>query len=499
MLSPSESGVLCWTGKFVIADTDDGTQCLRRGFFGGGRLVKSIGIPALLAAVALAAWTAPVVCQGLPGDNVALGSGLGSLGMPPHSHSEPIPLPPVETPPVETPADFPPSDGQLTLAEAETLAVAYHPAMREAEGRLRAAQGNWQQVGLRPNPEIGYLGEEMGDSGTAGKQGAFISKEFVTAGKLRLNRAVASRETAAAEQRLELVRLQLLTTVRIQYFEVLAAQRSLTLARQLTDIAAESVRASELRLKALDIPRVALLQSQIESESTSLLEQQASERYDAAWRRLATAIGLKDTQPRVLDDALVRPLPEFTWDQARQRVLAGSPELSELRFAVDRARWAVERATAGRVPNVMLEGGAQHDNVTGDEIANVRLSMPLPLFDRNQGAITQAYGELAAAQAALEEKELALEQRLAAAMRDYATARERVTRFAEKVLPVARESLDIISKGYQEGELDYLAVLTIQQTYAEKNLSYLRDLETAWKKWAEIDGLLAGPLADNAD
>ena len=60
------------------------------------------------------------------------------------------------------------------------------------------------------------------------------------------------------------------------------------------------------------------------------------------------------------------------------------------------------------------------------------------------------------------------------------------------MLPVARESLDIINTGYQEGELDYLAVLSVQQTYAEKNLSYLQDLETAWKRWAEIDGLLVG-------
>ena len=156
----------------------------------------------------------------------------------------------------------------------------FHPALREAAGRVRAAQGNWVQVGLRPNPEIGYSGDEIGDDGTAGKQGGFVRKEFVTAGKLGLSRAVASREVAAAEQRVETARLQILTTVRIYYFDMLAAERSLVLARQLSDIAAESVRVSELRLKAMDIPRVSLLQSQIERESTALLEQQATERHD---------------------------------------------------------------------------------------------------------------------------------------------------------------------------------------------------------------------------
>jgi outer membrane protein, heavy metal efflux system len=120
--------------------------------------------------------------------------------------------------------------------------------------------------------------------------------------------------------------------------------------------------------------------------------------------------------------------------------------------------------------------------------------MPIPVFNRNQGAIAQACGELTAAQAALEQRELALQQRLAAAMRDYATAKQRVARYSETIIPTARQSLDIINRAYEQGELDYLQVLAIQKTYTETNQSYLQDLEIAWKQWAEIDGLLVGPL-----
>jgi cobalt-zinc-cadmium efflux system outer membrane protein len=106
---------------------------------------------------------------------------------------------------------------------------------------------------------------------------------------------------------------------------------------------------------------------------------------------------------------------------------------------------------------------------------------------------------LAAAQAALQDRALAIEQRLAGAMRDYTTARQRAERYFGQILPVARESLDLMNSGYREGELEYLSVLSAQQTYAEKNLAYLQDLETAWKKWAEIEGLLVGPLADREE
>ena len=109
------------------------------------------------------------------------------------------------------------------------MALAYHPAMREAEGLVRAARGDWLQVGLRPNPEIGYFGDEIGNDGRAGFQGGFVSQEFVTAGKLGLSRAVAIREVSAAEQRLERTRRQVVTTVRMYYYELLAAERSLAL------------------------------------------------------------------------------------------------------------------------------------------------------------------------------------------------------------------------------------------------------------------------------
>ena len=159
----------------------------------------------------------------------------------------------------------------------------------------------------------------------------------------------------------------------------------------------------------------------------------------------------------------------------------------------------MQRASAGRVPNLNVQAGVQFDNATQDTIANVQVSMPIPVYDRNQGAVMQACGELAAAQAALEARELALEERLSIAMRDYNTARERVTKYMEKILPAAKETLDLINTGYQQGELDYMQVYTVQQTYAAKNLSYLQDLETAWQQWAEIDGFLVGDISHKLD
>ena len=51
-------------------------------------------------------------------------------------------------------------------------------------------------------------------------------------------------------------------------------------------------------------------------------------------------------------------------------------------------------------------------------------------------------------------------------------------------------------RGYAAGEVGYLELLTAQRTYAETNLKYLDALDSLWRNWTRIDGLLLdGSLA----
>ena len=236
-----------------------------------------------------------------------------------------------------------------------------------------------------------------------------------------------------------------------------------------------------------------LLQSQIESESADLLvEQQSSAAHAAARRRLAAAIGSQTDLPENLEDVFARPLPDLDFATVRDRILQDSPELAELRFAVDRARWAVQRASAGRVPNVNVQAGVQYDNAAQDTIANVQVSVPIPVLDRNQGAIAEACGQLTAAQAALEARELSVQQQLVMALARLQHGPRARERYNDKIKPAAEKSLKYTNLGFEGNQVDYAQAYNVQQTYSAKSLSYVEDLETAWQQWAEIDGFLLG-------
>lgn len=402
-----------------------------------------------------------------------------------------------QAPTSESPAD---QKVAWTLPQLENLAEANNPTLVQMAMRIRAAQGEYVQGGLYPNPVVGYVGEEMGDEGRAGQQGAFLSQEFVTGGKLALNRAVASHEIQRAQYAWHAQRQRVLNDVRSGYCEALAAQRAVTLNEQLVQIGQEGVNVAEQLLGAKEVGRPDVLQAQIELESARVALGTAKNRSVGAWRRLVAVVGVPDLQPAPLAGGLEDCLSELTWEATQTRLLAESPELGEARAAVERARCTVARQCAERSPNVTVESSIQYDNATDDTIASVQVGLPLPIFNRNQGNIARAQAQLVAAEREVRRVELQLQNRLAAVFEQYANARMRAEKYKGEILPKAKESLELTRKAYQQGEFGFLNLLTAQRTYFRVNLAYLDSLRELCTSNVAIEGLLlSGGLQTEAE
>ena len=375
-----------------------------------------------------------------------------------------------------------PSGPGMTLTELEALAESCNPTLAQAAAHVQAARAQCLQVGLYPNPIVGYQGSEIGNEGRAGQQGGFISQEIVTAGKLQLNRAVAGQEVQQAEFAWATQRFRVLTDVRRGFYAVLVAQRTVELAEQLVAIGERGVKTAEQLMKAKEVARADVLQARIEFDSARILLDKARNRHTGAWRDLAAVVGDSALQPAPLAGNLQEGMVQFTWEDALNQLLAESPQLAGAQAGVARAQATLSRECAGRVPNVDLQAGVQYDNATRDTFASVQVGIPIPIYNRNQGNIAKAHAELIAAQHEVSRVQLALQQRLAAAFEQYATARQQVERYNRDIMPNADESLKLVSSGYRQGEFSYLMLLTAQRTYFQTNLAYLdalRDLRTS--------------------
>jgi cobalt-zinc-cadmium efflux system outer membrane protein len=159
---------------------------------------------------------------------------------------------------------------------------------------------------------------------------------------------------------------------------------------------------------------------------------------------------------------------------------------------LDRARAALARAQAQPFPNLNVQGLVNiiDNGIGGRPDGAVAVSAPLPLFNRNQGAIIQAQREVAAAQQAISQVQLDLQQRLAPVFEGYANARQQVSRYRQSILPIAQETLGLAHQTYMAGETNFNDLLSAQRTYTNVNRDYLDAVLRLRTAEAQIDGLL---------
>ncbi|MEQ8787477.1 MAG: TolC family protein [Pirellulaceae bacterium] len=393
----------------------------------------------------------------------------------------------------ESPADQQP----FTLADLEGIALRNNPALAVAGANVESARGTEVQAGLYPNPVVGYHAMQIGNLDTAGQQGAFITQRFITAGKRRLDRSAAGWGVRQAEFQFETQRQRVLTDVRIRFHDALIAQRRLDLTRSLTKISDQFVELTQRLLADRQASENTLLQAEIEAEQSAILLDNAREENDERWRRLAASIGVPTMQVAPLAGDPAQGLPQFDWNMLYARTVADSPQIAAAVARRERALVEIVRAQREVIPDVDVTTSVRHDNITGYDVTNLQVGIPIPVLDRNQGGIQRARAEAAAAQSDVRRLELQLQERLAAAFRQYGSARRQAERYACQILPRATRSLELVSDGYNKGQTDFLTLLTAQRTFIQTNLSYLDSLQQLRRAIARIEGrLLEDSLGD---
>lgn len=445
---------------------------------------------------------------------IVLGLPTGTLAQNSATETEPLPLPgkrataaeragPKRLPPVDA-ASRPAAPGESTealpgtlvapssLPEFERLALSGNPALARAAAQVGVAQGVWQQVGIPPNPSLGYSGQQIGSGGLAEQHGIFFNQEVVVPAKLRWNRAAADADIERARQEALAMEFRVLTDVRTAYYEALIAGRQVALTRELVQIAQRAVETANALFRAEEVGRVDVVQAELEVEAARIESINATNRLDAAWRTLSAVTG----QPDLVRVPLMEPTAPEPWpadfEAAWQVLRRSSPEIAGAMAEIEAARSRLRREEIEPLPNLTVEGLINWiDNGTnGSGDGGVIASVPVPIWDRNQGNIRAACYEVVAAEHALTRLELDLRARLAPVFERYAAAREQVTRFESKILPAAREALDLTRRLYESGEADFLLLLTAQRSYSETNLRYLDVLRELRLAEVEIDGML---------
>ena len=390
----------------------------------------------------------------------------------------------------------PNSSEQLSLADLEGMALQNNPTLARATARMNVARGKQTQAGAYPNPVVGYHATEIGNLGTAGQQGGFISQRFVTAGKLRLDQAIAGREIDETHFQFHAQEQRILSDVRVRFYDAKVAQLRVELTTELARVGDQLVKSTQKLVEGRQGTENDFLQSEIRADEAQILLDNARNQHTEAWRRLAAVVGVPLMPMTPLAGELDVDLPNYDWDRCYAMVLGGNPVMNAARARVDRARIVIQRARKEPYPNVDLSISHRHHNVSSDNVTNIQVGIPIPVFDKNYGNIQSAEAEWVAACNEVKRIELDLQDQLAVAYRRFANARQQADRYSVRMVPRANRSLQIVSNAYEMGQVEYQTLLTAQQTYLQVNLSYLDSLLELRTAASIIEGqLLTDSLA----
>jgi len=373
----------------------------------------------------------------------------------------------------------------FSLPQAVEHALVHNGELRALRTEKEVARAGLERAVLLPNPTLELSGDTGALTGSSGENTVSVglSQEFLTGGKRAKRRAVAEQETEAVHHQI-VDRERLLTLeVKSTLSELMLAQKRRELAEHAVDLNGKLLEITRERLTAGDIPELEVNLARVEVARSEGRKIEAERELYPLLARLRTLLGVPAGE-----DVTVEGLPDrrplgITLGELKHLALENRPDLKSLEASRVRGEAGVALAEAERIPNVTLGLGYTHErslDATGtaeektrDNFLGAKISIPLPVFDRNQAGIREAQAKRRSAESRLEFARMSIEREIEGDHARLAAAEKALDLYTSGILPQLEENLKLVQEAYQLGEVGILAVIEEQKKYIEVNDGYL--------------------------
>jgi len=382
----------------------------------------------------------------------------------------------------------------LTLKAALELAYGANAALATARRELEAVSGSILQAGLRPNPRVDALIEDLRPENRL--TAIYVNQPLELGGKRPARIAAAERRRDVASAELNAMRAEIRAAVMVAFFDVLVAQERLLLTQGLVELSQRATTAASRRVTAGKVSPVEETKARVAEASVRVELSQAATSLKMARKRLTAIWG--NTTPRFeRAEGKVEALPALPTLKDLAARLANAPGLARAQLEVNRRQALVEVERSLRVPDVTLSLGGRRNAEIGLNQALLGISLPIPVFNRNQGSILEALRRTDKARDELSGTETRLNNEIAQALERLNVARQEIEILLREILPGAQSAYDAATKGFIMGKFSFLEVLDTQRTLFQAKSQYLRALAEAHRSAAEIERVL-GEAPDNS-
>jgi cobalt-zinc-cadmium efflux system outer membrane protein len=376
----------------------------------------------------------------------------------------------------------------LSIDQAIDLALENNRDLSATRIRADEAKARLEQASLYPNPE---LESDFGFDTFFANDGersfaAGINQPFSLSGRIGAQKTVASvdvKRTLADLHNLERI---LANNVRFSFINLLILEKQLKLQETLIQLNSELLEEikkgiAEGLASQQDLNAVAIALQQALQEKEVLIAQRKSNIL-----KINNLLGLP---PSFNFD----PQPELTYEAVKdlkyyniERAYALRPDLKFAELDIELAEADVNLAKALRFEDVkagifyandrLVLDSADGQITDSDQQIGFKVTVPLPIFDRKQGLIREAYARKKRAEENVEALKLTISQEVSDAHNRAVTLSELLKTYQTGILKTSEDNVKLVEDGFRQGLVGIVDVIQSRQQFAALTSSYINAL-----------------------
>ena len=378
----------------------------------------------------------------------------------------------------------------ITLTEAIEIGLKNNPVIKSAYENISAVEGKfWSGISL-PSPEIGVSYEfvPLGSGLNNYEERTFgISQAFEFPTNYFLRGSISGDENDIAYLNFKQSEIQITRQIKTAYYNVLAKQKLLAIAKENLQIADDFSKKAEIRYNVGEGTNLERLTAKVQFTEAKNILALAQNELKSSFAELNYSLGysrLSDEKFILIDSLAFSKFDTLSFENLYHLSLSSNQQIKISELNVNALSTERTLAWSSLLPGFNISYFRQSlgsdDNYYG---ASLDISVPLWFLFDNRGQIQYASAKVNIAESELVSVKNEVYLNLTNAYNDYSNNLQQVSLYQEHILPQAEEVYRSASASYDAGEITYIEYLQARQTiisseknYTEALLNYYRSI-----------------------
>lgn len=398
--------------------------------------------------------------------------------------------------------DGPNTTGKINLSEASNLAEliqfaeTQNPGLQSDLAKWQAATQQASSSGKLPNPTItyGYMAQSLNDFGETRENRFTVNQGFPWFGTLHQQRKIAEADANRELARYERTKRDLHFRIKASYFEYALIRQKLAIISNNIQLMQDVEEVVLAKFRTGENTYATLLKIQVELERLNDEQKSYEQLLPVTHARLNYLLNRPADAVLPVDPQIELDTLAIDFETLAATLSEKNPDLQIATATSEQSRSALKLVQKSNYPVFGL--GIQYQqmgNMNGVNLPDpvmISVSMSLPLwFGKNKAAVAAAQTRKKAADFSIDNVRNMLLADLQVTLFGYKDAYRKIRLYETKLIPKARQALEVSQTAFETGKMDFLDWIDAQRTLLQFELELADSRNRCAQKRAELEKL----------